>query len=311
MLIEYYENLGLDVGIVSVGLRRPNITFYRHLSVSWTPICLLDVFYFFYYILALYPISVIVFQRKKLNLDCDVICFHLVRAIQLNVIRNEKKKLELDFCENLSENFFLRAKAGGSNIYKRLFLFIDALLLRRFHKELKFSRFKNVYVISEFEKKIPVEKAIVITPKHKNELKNCPAEIMKLTKLFFLGHIDYEPNLRALEELVELLKQSKNNIELHVVGQISAINKSKLTQYSGTKIYGYLDEPEKIAAQCDVGFACLSIATGTQNKVYDYIAYGLPVIVSQEVWNGLSAEAKGHVMVINDLENFLIEYSAQ
>ena len=92
MLIEYYENFGLDVEIVSVGLRRPNITFYRHLSVSWTPICLLDIFYWFYYILALYPISVIVFQRKKIKWDGDVICFHLVRAIQLNVIRNEKKK---------------------------------------------------------------------------------------------------------------------------------------------------------------------------------------------------------------------------
>ena len=74
--------------------------------------------------------------------------------------------MELDFCENLSKKIrFKEHSAGEFFLVQRLYLWLDGLLLSRFHKKFKFRKFGKVFVISSHEKRQPVEHSEVLSPK--------------------------------------------------------------------------------------------------------------------------------------------------
>ena len=62
---------------------------------------------------------------------------------------------------------------------------------------------------------------------------------------------------------------------------------------------------------CDLGFAFLRIGTGTQNKVFDYIKYNLPVVVTSRVFNGLTEDMKQFVTLAHDLDTFIYNHRAK
>jgi len=303
MLIDYYRSSGYTVVIACVNMKRPNCDSYRDCKVLWKEVTAFDILQIIITLISLYPLSVAIYQRWSIPVDTDRVCFHLVRTIQLKLLRDKSIRCDLDFCENLSDNAFQRSIAGGSGWLKRVFLNLDGWLLKWFYYRISFNRYEKIFVISDFEKRRPVENSEVLSPDTSN-ISFRKRDINLVRKIFFLGHIDYEPNFNSLIELTQTLRLINSEIELHIVGKVSVENEKKLLNYDHVILYGYLENPYEVAKFCDLGYAYLSIGTGTQNKVFDYLRYNLPVIVSPGVYQGLPYDVQRLVNQVCDIYEF-------
>ena len=72
-------------------------------------------------------------------------------------------------------------------------------------------------------------------------------------------------------------------ITLEVVGTVNKRNRQMLSKYENIRLHGFVDDPQPILSKCAVGVCIIDGATGLQNKVLDYLAYGIPPIVSRNV----------------------------
>ena len=306
MLISFFRGKGYKVSIISLSIYKPKDSNYADCELTWVPWDWIDVLKILFYLLRLNPISISVFQRRHLKLASDdIVCFHLVRAIQFPYLQRLPSESCLDFCENLSLNFYQRSHTLKRLSVKRYIMLLEAELLARFHKKLSLDKFKNVFVISEYEKKGINRSTTVISPQRITQKRGVRVKNSdKFRNLFFLGHIDYEPNLDALLKICELMATLNSEAIFHIVGRVNITNKTKLQKFEFVKIYGYVNAPEVIAEQCDLGIAYLYIGTGTQNKVFDYLRFGLPILVSETVNQGLDDETKQNVIVTSDILQF-------
>ena len=177
--------------------------------------------------------------------------------------------------------------------------------------ENKFSRggfFLKTYFISEEANEEFGGVGIVIPPNLENDVVEFIKPLPKIIKrIFFIGHIDYEPNLVALEKLgIELAKNQKK-VRVIACGRISESNRSKLSKYPNLSLLGYVEDPATLAKTCEVGWGYLTIGTGTQNKVYDYLNWGFPAVVSELVFNGLDQRAKAGTILVDNMQKFLAD----
>ena len=259
-----------------------------------------------YRLLKLRPISIAIFQRSAFRAkEGSLVCFHLIRAMQLRAVKSENNIFDLDYCEHLSRNFQKRSSFYGRFKLKKYSLALESWLLKKFEQNLMQSNIKQIYVISESEKYGPALFSDVISPNIKRRFSKQRKPISSVANFLFMGHVDYEPNLESIIRLLECLKHLEKTALVHIVGKVSKNNQALLKKYPNAIVYGYLEDPGTIARKCDIGFAHIIIGTGTQNKVYDYLRYNLPVIVSESVENGLSREVRNLVHQRSDLEKFI------
>jgi glycosyltransferase involved in cell wall biosynthesis len=109
--------------------------------------------------------------------------------------------------------------------------------------------------------------------------------------ILFLGHLNYEPNILALDDISKYIAPYiRKNIL--VVGDIQENLISKYKHNKNIIFKGRVDELTSVFANAFVGIAPLAIGSGTRLKVLDYMAAGLPVICSNLAVEGLEEEIK-------------------
>lgn len=308
MLITYFLEKGCKVSIISIAIHEPATNVYLKCKITWVAWDWIDALTAFKNFLLLKPMTISLFQRRHLNLDnADAVCFHLIRAVQLRTLHSLSSRIYLDYCEDLSTNFYQRANTLGTFSFKRYMMLLEANLLARFYKRFKFHVFETVFVISEYEKKVLKNvKSTVISPQRKVKRSHLqPSDTYQFKNLFFLGHLDYEPNLDALLKFCDLIQQTKRTAKFHIVGRVNEKNRARFENYTFVKLYGYVDKPHIVAQECDLGIAYLYIGTGTQNKVFDYLDFGLPILASETVYQGLDHVTKKDVIVAKDIFQFI------
>lgn len=306
MLINYFKSQNAEVEICCVSFSRPNVDVYLDCTVYWVPVAVKDFIYILMELLQLRPISVALFQRRAFRAKKgSLVCFHLVRAMQLSAMKSGNNDYFLDYCEHLSRNFQKRSSFYGRLKLKKYVLLLESKLLKNFEQKLPRFNIKKIYVISASEQYGPASFSEVIVPDSKERLPTHRIPISTVSNLLFLGHVDYEPNLDSIIRLLKYLKYFEKTAHVHIVGKVSGYNRSLLERYPNAIVYGYLEDPKNVARRCDLGFAYITIGTGTQNKVFDYLTYNLPVIVSESVGDGLSSDVRNLVHQCGDLEKFI------
>lgn len=306
MLIDYFKSQHVEIEICCVSFGRPNVNVYSGCAVYWVPVTPKDFTYMFLELLQLRPISVAIFQRSNFRVkEGSLICFHLIRAMQLRAMKSGNNVYNLDYCEHLSLNFQKRSRFYSLFKLKKYILSLESKLLRNFEKKLAHLNINNIYVISESEQYGPALCSDVIAPVINTRFPTKRKPISSIANFLFMGHVDYEPNLESIIRLLNCLQYLEKTAFVHIVGRVSRYNRALLEKYPNAIVYGYLEDPGTVARKCDLGFAHITIGTGTQNKVYDYLEYNLPVIVSKSVGDGLSCEVRNLVHQRCDLEKFI------
>lgn len=193
--------------------------------------------------------------------------------------------------------------------FKGLMYWVDSLLLPRFERRV-YAHYKYLVVTTPLEVSRVIDNAghmggaEVISCQHDIQVEIGSVSIADLgdgsvskSKLIgFHGKLSYEPNLRALSRLESLNHISeKEGIRIVVCGTAipAAYNVAPSLSY-----LGYVDDISVYIRGLHCGIFPIKECVGIQNKVLECLAFGVPVIVSMEIYLSLPSP--------EDLKNILI-----
>ena len=92
-----------------------------------------------------------------------------------------------------------------------------------------------------------------------------------------------------IKQIMPILRNKGYDINFKIIGRTSQSLKSKLEKFENVKVFTDVAYPEKLCKKAVCGISNLNIASGVQNKIYEYMNIGLPTIISQKCFKSLSA----------------------
>jgi len=231
------------------------------------------------------PISQAIFFRNKIQIELsksNITIFHLIRTYDERYKIPAKGKIYVDICESLSENFKKRASLLPRYSFKRFFYIFEAKRLEKLENKIIKKRNLNFIFITKKDKLFLKCTLASVLPNLNlnNYIKNSTA----FGNYFvFIGHVDYEPNYKAIVNFAYILNRLDFNLKFRIIGRCSKKNEKFLSQFKNVSLEGYLDDVSHIISNAIAGVAIIENGTGLQNKVLDYISYGIPALVNLDV----------------------------
>lgn len=117
----------------------------------------------------------------------------------------------------------------------------------------------------------------------------------------FVGRMDYYPNQQCMfsfcEETLPLLRQRRPGLKLLIVGADPSPKVQRLGALDGVTVTGSVPDVRAYVRSAALTVAPLTIARGTQNKVLESMAMGVPVVASRAAAGGVDAIAGEHLLV--------------
>ena len=130
----------------------------------------------------------------------------------------------------------------------------------------------------------------------------CPAdEPYDADTLSFIGRMDYYPNQECMSRFCDqvwpLLRARRPDLKLLIVGADPSPAMSKLGERPGVTVTGSVPDVRPYVRKSAAMVAPLAIARGTQNKILEAMAMGVPVVTSRVAAAGVDADAGAHLVV--------------
>lgn len=126
--------------------------------------------------------------------------------------------------------------------------------------------------------------------------------------LCFVGRMDYLPNalamIRFCAEVLPLIRAARPSVKLVITGAEPGPGVRALGNLPGVRVTGTVDDVRPFVRGAVATIAPLDIARGTQNKVLESLAMGVPAIVSSLVARGLDAEPGKHLLIADGAQDF-------
>jgi sugar transferase (PEP-CTERM/EpsH1 system associated) len=117
----------------------------------------------------------------------------------------------------------------------------------------------------------------------------------------FVGRMDYYPNQECMFDFCTrtwpLLKARRPGIKLVIVGADPSPSVQQLEQIDGVTVTGSVADVRPYLQRSALMVAPLNIARGTQNKILEAMAMGVPVVTSRVAAGGVDALEHEHFLV--------------
>jgi sugar transferase (PEP-CTERM/EpsH1 system associated) len=111
--------------------------------------------------------------------------------------------------------------------------------------------------------------------------------------IVFLGRMDYFPNVAGILDFVEnvfpLVRRQIPEASLRIVGSNPSPEVRALSQLPQISVTGFVHDVRPLVEDAAVAIAPMKIARGTQNKVLECMAMGIPVVASPQAARGVQA----------------------
>jgi sugar transferase (PEP-CTERM/EpsH1 system associated) len=124
----------------------------------------------------------------------------------------------------------------------------------------------------------------------------------------FVGRMDYYPNQQCMfdfcEKVLPVLRQRRPRINLTIVGADPSARVRKLGKLPGVSVTGSVPDVRPYVRRSALMVAPLSIARGTQNKILESMAMGVPVVTSPAAAGGVDAVPQEHFLVAQSEEEY-------
>jgi sugar transferase (PEP-CTERM/EpsH1 system associated) len=126
--------------------------------------------------------------------------------------------------------------------------------------------------------------------------------------IVFVGRMDYYPNtdgvLHFTESVLPLIRAAVPDVEFRIIGSNPTPAIERLRQVPGVTVSGYVPDVRPFLNDAVVSVAPLRIARGTQNKILESMAMGLPVVATPQAAKGIQATPGEHILVAADTDRF-------
>jgi sugar transferase (PEP-CTERM/EpsH1 system associated) len=120
----------------------------------------------------------------------------------------------------------------------------------------------------------------------------------------FVGKMDYFPNEQGVIDFCRdtwpSIRAARPAARFAVVGSNPTRAVRALAAIDGVTVTGAVDDVRPWLARAAVAVAPLKLARGTQNKVLEAMAAGIPVVASRLAARGVDAVADEHLLVVDD-----------
>ena len=245
----------------------------------------------------------------------DVIIFHLIRCAQyLPPDFSGMKILEMTDLISIRDQQIIK-RLSIINPLKYLYI-LERFLIKRYEKIVS-NKFDKIVFISkkelyEAKKFIDRRKIEVIENIFKVE-KNIFKFKSNNNKIIFLGNINYIPNKLACfdfaKNILPVINKKYPDITFNIIGKINFLDKFYFKLQNNTIIHGPVKNLETIFKNSICGICNVNIATGFQNKILNYMSYGLPTITSVESFDKSTFKKNKDILVYskkNELIKFLL-----
>ena len=116
----------------------------------------------------------------------------------------------------------------------------------------------------------------------------------------FVGRMDYYPNqqcmIRFCRDILPLIQRKRPTAKLVIVGANPSSEIRRLGDLPGVKVTGSVSDVRPYVRGSAVMVAPLAIARGTQNKILEAMAMGVPTVTSELAANGVDAVPGDHLL---------------
>lgn len=124
----------------------------------------------------------------------------------------------------------------------------------------------------------------------------------------FVGRMDYYPNQQAMLEfcadVMPRLRARRADLRLRIVGAEPSRAIQALAQQPGVEVTGSVADVRPYVRDAALTVAPLRIARGTQNKILESLALGVPVIASPLAAAGVDAVAGQHLLTADGAQEW-------
>ncbi len=118
--------------------------------------------------------------------------------------------------------------------------------------------------------------------------------------LVFIGRMDYYPNQQCMfdfcAKVLPLLKARRPSVKLQIVGAEPSDAVRRLGRIAGVTVTGSVPDVRPFVTRAAMTVAPLRIARGTQNKILEAMAMGVPVVASRIAAAGVDAVPGQHLV---------------
>ena len=249
---------------------------------------------------------------NEIKEDYDVIIFHLIRSREFLPKNYEGTKI-LEMTDLISKNYSqLYKKLSFINPLKYLYL-LEQILLEKYEKKTA-KLFDQIVLVSKrdgnyFSIGNKVKKRVQIIS-NGTEVKKKLYKFNKKNKdIIFIGNINYLPNKIACHDFIKTtmpkLEMKGINITFKIIGQTSNLLKFYLARFKNVEVYNNIISPEKLCRNAICGISNLSVVTGIQNKIMEYMRIGLPTIISEKCFDNLNFIKNKDLLVYKNQDEFV------
>jgi len=121
--------------------------------------------------------------------------------------------------------------------------------------------------------------------------------------------MDYYPNQLAMfdfcQDVLPLLHAELPQLKLYIIGAEPSAKVKELGNLPGVTVTGSVDDIRPHVQKCQLTVAPLEIARGTQNKILESMAQGVPVVCSRQAAGGVDAEPGEHLLVADTPQQYV------
>lgn len=124
----------------------------------------------------------------------------------------------------------------------------------------------------------------------------------------FIGRMDYYPNEQSMVDFCKrtlpLVRARWPDLKLLIVGANPSRQVRRLAELAGVTVTGFVPDVRPYVHRSAATVAPLTIARGTQNKILESMAMGVPVVASEQAAGGVDAVPGEHLLVAATPEEY-------
>ena len=129
------------------------------------------------------------------------------------------------------------------------------------------------------------------------------------TTIAFVGRMDYYPNQECMldfcNRVLPRLRAAQPRLELLIIGADPSPAILRLAKLPGVTVTGSVPDVRPFLRRAALMVAPLNIARGTQNKILEAMAMGIPVVTSPVAAGGVDASSPEHMLVASTPEQYV------